>query len=132
MINSSLTVEENLPKSHLEIWKNFFILLVRYIEYKKDKRIHWLLLGREAKKFQKTCSIDQDRCIFAVHPSPLSADRGFFGSKIFSKIKLGIPKTKIFSENFSLFIIYFYKNFFFVIERVWKCYFGDFSVFLHI
>jgi uracil-DNA glycosylase len=45
-----------------------------------------LLLGNFAKQKERLIS-DKNRIIKGVHPSPLSADNGFFGSMIFRKVE---------------------------------------------
>jgi uracil-DNA glycosylase len=43
-------------------------------------------MGKKAKNFQEKCLISENISVFSSHPSPLSAEKGFFNSKVFSKI----------------------------------------------
>jgi len=87
MLNASLTVFEGKSNSHQEIWKDYTDKLIKDISDKTDKII-FILLGNEAQT--KIKMIDNQKkkhvIITGVHPSPLSAYRGFFGSGIFDKI----------------------------------------------
>jgi uracil-DNA glycosylase len=85
LLNAVLTVRAGDPGSHAGIgWETF---TDRVIERVNGKRGHvaFLLLGSQAGR--KGEWVDQDRhtVIEAAHPSPLSARRGFFGSRIFSR-----------------------------------------------
>jgi len=51
-----------------------------------NKNCVYLLLGKHAEESMKFIE-DKTRCIVGVHPSPLSANRGFIGSKIFMSVE---------------------------------------------
>lgn len=86
LLNTILTVKENEPLSCKEWgWDNFIINLLDFLYNQNDSYI-FLLMGNFAKEYQKYINKDKDYIIKTVHPSGLSASRGFFGSKIFSKI----------------------------------------------
>jgi len=89
LLNSALTVYENRAGSHMGLWEKFTDDVIRYISEKNSECIY-LLLGNHAKK-KKNYIQQTDRIIEGVHPSPLSASRGFFGSGIFQQVedKLG-------------------------------------------
>ena len=85
LLNSSLTVREHQPKSHSGIgWETFTDAAIRALN---DKRVNivFLLWGSDAIK--RGAMIDRNRHLVlqSVHPSPLSASRGFFGNHHFSK-----------------------------------------------
>ncbi len=83
LINDVLTVRKKSPKSHSKIgWEIFTEAVIKKIN-DLDKVI-FILWGNPAIKKEKI--IDKKHIIIkGPHPSPLSAYRGFFGSKPFSK-----------------------------------------------
>jgi uracil-DNA glycosylase len=85
MLNASLTVFEGRSNSHQEIWKEYTDKLIKDISEKTDKII-FILLGNEAQTKIKMIDTKKHVIINGVHPSPLSAYRGFFGSGIFDKL----------------------------------------------
>ena len=85
LLNTVLTVQAHKPMSHRGVgWEEFTDAVIRRLN---DEREHivFMLWGAYAQK--KGTFIDRTRhCVLtAPHPSPLSADRGFFGCKHFSK-----------------------------------------------
>jgi uracil-DNA glycosylase len=85
MINSSLTVEENLPMSHAKLgWEIFTDSVIKKISDKKD-HIVFILWGGFARKKKSLINIEKHTVIESAHPSPLSVYNGFWGSKPFSK-----------------------------------------------
>ena len=85
LLNAVLTVRENEPASHAKIgWMHFTDAVIRKISDEK-KGIIFLLWGKIAE--QKQMLIDETKhfVLKAAHPSPFSADKGFFGCKHFSK-----------------------------------------------
>lgn len=85
LINTVLTVRENTPESHKNKgWEKFTDRVITLISEQKEQVV-FILWGNNAKV--KTQLIDTSKhCILtAAHPSPLSATRGFFGCKHFSK-----------------------------------------------
>ena len=85
LLNSSLTVMEGLPKSHSSIgWEQFTDAVIKTIAEEKNNLV-FMLWGTDAIK--KGSMIDPRRHLILTspHPSPLSASRGFFGNKHFSK-----------------------------------------------
>lgn len=85
LLNTILTVEKDKPLSHKNLgWEIFTDEIIKKISHREDKII-FVLWGNYAKS--KKALIDKKHYIIeSVHPSPLSANRGFFGSKPFSKI----------------------------------------------
>ena len=83
LLNTSLSVCAGLPASHSNIgWENFTNAAIEEIQ--KKKNIIFLLWGKHAQ--QKKAFIREDNFILeAAHPSPLSANNGFFGCNHFSK-----------------------------------------------
>ena len=83
LLNTCLSVCAGLPASHSNIgWENFTNAAIEEIQ--KKKNIIFLLWGKHAQ--QKKAFIREDNFILeAAHPSPLSANNGFFGCNHFSK-----------------------------------------------
>ena len=85
LINSTLTVEHNKPNSHKHIgWQKFTDNIISYIS-KNKKGIIFMIWGNHAKNKVKLIDKSKHHILIAPHPSPLSAYRGFFGCKHFSK-----------------------------------------------
>ncbi len=85
LINAILTVEESKPKSHHKIgWEIFTDNIIKYIS-QNCENIVFLLWGAPAIKKQKIIDEKKHHILTAVHPSPLSAYRGFFGCNHFIK-----------------------------------------------
>ncbi|MDE6792480.1 MAG: uracil-DNA glycosylase, partial [Muribaculaceae bacterium] len=85
LLNSSLTVREHQPKSHSGIgWEQFTDATVEALASRRDHLV-FLLWGSDA--IRKGAKIDRDRhlVLTSVHPSPLSAHRGFFGNHHFTR-----------------------------------------------
>jgi uracil-DNA glycosylase len=85
LLNCSLTVEKSSPGSHMNIWKEFTNDVIKYID-KNNKECIFLLLGNFAKA-KANLITNKNNIITAVHPSPFSANNGFFNSGIFLKIE---------------------------------------------
>lgn len=90
LLNTVLTVTEGIANSHRGLgWERFTGRVISYLSA-LDKPIVWILWGNHAKdafeKYRtKTPEGDKHLILKSVHPSPLSAHNGFFGSKPFSK-----------------------------------------------
>ena len=85
LLNAVLTVEEGRPDSHKGIgWEQFTDSVIKMLSTQKEHLI-FMLWG--AKAGHKRALIDEGKhkVLSSVHPSPLSAYRGFFGCKHFSK-----------------------------------------------
>lgn len=86
LLNTILTVEKDKPLSHKNIgWELFTDEIIRKIDL-LDKPIVFVLWGQAARIKRSLIKNDKHLIIESAHPSPLSANRGFFGSKPFSKI----------------------------------------------
>lgn len=85
LLNTTLTVKEAQPMSHVGMgWEQFTDAVLHYLN-EKETPIVFILWGKHAQSKKKL--IDQNKyCVIeSAHPSPLSARRGFFGSTPFSK-----------------------------------------------
>lgn len=84
LLNSCLTVNSGKPGSHKGIWFGFITKIIQEICNSRQKAI-FVLWGREAQEFQSDITTHADPLVSA-HPSPFSANRGFFGNDHFKKI----------------------------------------------
>ena len=85
LLNSCLTVEDGRAGSHQgKGWERFTDAVIAALN-QEHEGLAFILWGRKAQ--DKGASIDRDRhlVITSVHPSPLSAHNGFFGSRPFSR-----------------------------------------------
>lgn len=85
LLNTSLTVIGSEANSHSKIGWQIFTDKVIEILNKREKPIVFILWGNNAKSKELLITNKNHFIIKSVHPSPLSASRGFFGSKPFSK-----------------------------------------------
>lgn len=84
MLNTVLTVRAATPQSHSQIgWQEFTDAVIEKLA-KREKPLVFMLWGANALK-KKPLIGKQHLVLESVHPSPLSAYRGFFGCKHFSK-----------------------------------------------
>lgn len=84
LLNTALTVREGDSNSHKNEWKTFTDRVIKYISDKCDYVV-FVLWGSPAQKKIKFIDTDKHGIVKCPHPSPLSAYRGFFGSRSFSK-----------------------------------------------
>lgn len=95
MFNATLTVRAHEAGSHQKKgWEQFTDAIIRKLSDKKEHLV-FLLWGNYA--ISKSNLIDQNKhlVLTAVHPSPLSAHRGFFGCKHFSKTNQYLTQNHI-------------------------------------
>ncbi len=92
LLNAVLTVTKDTPGSHKDIgWQEFSDLVITKLNERKTPVI-FVLWGNYAISKEKLINNPIHYIIKSVHPSPLSANRGFFGSKPFSKINNYLEK----------------------------------------
>lgn len=94
LLNAVLTVEEGQAGSHQKLgWQTITKCILTQLS--QFENLVFILLGAWAQKFAEDIDFSQHKVIKAHHPSPLSAHRGFFGSKIYSESnKYLIKKNK--------------------------------------
>ena len=95
LLNAALTVRAAEPSSHSRIgWHEFTDTVIKRISDEKE-HVVFILWGKYAQ--EKQVLIDQSKHLIlkAAHPSPYSADKGFFGSKPFSKTNEYLVKNQI-------------------------------------
>ncbi len=85
LLNTALSVIEGRANSMSAVWEPFTDRLIQLIDENRDNVI-FVLWGGNAKKKKSLIKNNRDLIIESAHPSPLSAYRGFFGSKPYSKI----------------------------------------------
>lgn len=85
LLNTSLTVVANAANSHRNKGWEVFTNTIMQLLNKKDTPIVFLLWGNNAKDKAKFVTNQRHLVLDSVHPSPLSANRGFLGCKHFSK-----------------------------------------------
>ena len=85
LLNTVLTVRAHQANSHRGIgWEEFTDAAIRRLN-EEDRPIVFILWGRPAQMKKSMLTNPNHLILEAPHPSPLSAYRGFFGSKPFSK-----------------------------------------------
>ena len=98
LLNTILTVRAHKAMSHSNIgWQEFTDAAIRILN-EQDRPIVFMLWGRPAGEKEKMLTNTNHLILKAPHPSPLSAYRGFFGCRHFSKtneILLSENKTPI-------------------------------------
>lgn len=86
LLNSIMTVVKDRPLSHKNKgWEIFTDTIISKLNERVDPVI-FVLWGSFARSKKELITNSRHKIIESVHPSPLSANRGFFGSKPFSKI----------------------------------------------
>ena len=86
LLNTVLTVEAHQPHSHRKKgWEDFTDAVIQKL-VERESPIAFVLWGKPAQKKKDLILIPPHYIIESAHPSPLSARRGFFGSRPFSKI----------------------------------------------
>lgn len=85
LLNTCLTVRENLANSHKDIgWFYLTDYIIKLIN-QKEEPVVFILWGKYAYSKKKLINNPKHLILYSSHPSPLSAMQGFFGCKHFSK-----------------------------------------------
>ena len=85
LLNATLTVRAGQAGSHQNKgWENFTDAVIKILSEKKENLI-FILWGAFAQAKEKIIDTSRHYIIKSAHPSPFSADRGFFGSHPFSR-----------------------------------------------
>lgn len=90
LLNAILSVDAHSPASHRDCgWEPFTDAAIRAVSAGAEKRIAFILWGNYARSKKKL--IDRRHFVLeGAHPSPLSAYRGFFGSRPFSQVEANL------------------------------------------
>ena len=95
LLNTTLTVEKSKPLSHQKLgWDIFTDKVISVINEVKD-HVVFILWGSFAQSKKDLIDSNRHLILTAPHPSPLSAHRGFFGSKPFSKTNAFLVSKQI-------------------------------------
>ena len=98
LLNTALTVRANEANSHRNKgWEKFTDNIIELLNMRNEPVI-FVLWGANARKKKELINMDKHYVLEAPHPSPLSARRGFFGCKHFSKVNSildNLGKTQI-------------------------------------
>ncbi|MDR3259168.1 MAG: uracil-DNA glycosylase [Fusobacteriaceae bacterium] len=98
LLNTSLTVREGIPNSHSDIgWEIFTDNIIKLLNDREDPVI-FILWGANARKKTEFINKNKHHVLEAAHPSPFSANRGFFGCghfKAANEILKSIGKSEI-------------------------------------
>ncbi|HEX2092981.1 MAG TPA: uracil-DNA glycosylase [Longimicrobiaceae bacterium] len=93
LLNTVLTVRAGEPNSHKgKGWEKFTDAVIRKVGH-KDEEVVFVLWGAPAGKKIELIDTERHTIVQSVHPSPLSAKRGFFGSKPFSQINAALREA---------------------------------------
>ena len=95
LLNAALTVEENKPMSHSQIgWHHLTDSVIQKLSDKRENLV-FILWGKFAQSKKNLIDETKHLILQTVHPSPLSAYRGFFGCGHFSKTNQYLKEHKI-------------------------------------
>ena len=102
LLNSVLTVEKDKPASHQNKgWERFTDEIIRKIN-EKQKPVVFILWGNFARSKKSLITNNLHYIIEAAHPSPFSANKGFFGTKPFSKANKFLKENGIKEINWKI------------------------------
>ena len=95
LLNAVLTVEKDKPASHRNLgWELLTDYIIKALN-QKEEPVVFILWGNFAKEKIKYITNPKHLVITSTHPSPFSANNGFFGSKPFSKTNEFLIKNNI-------------------------------------
>jgi uracil-DNA glycosylase len=102
LLNSVLTVEANRAASHKNRgWERFTDRIIHLIDEEKDS-VAFILWGAYAQKKGAFVNRSKHLLLSSPHPSPLSASRGFFGSRPFSRVNQWLESRGMETINWRL------------------------------
>ena len=78
------------------------LTLFKHPKTPNTDKVVFLLLGNNAKSKSKLIDKEKHFIITGVHPSPLSANRGFFGSNVFKKINQKLLESNLTEINWNI------------------------------
>ena len=85
LLNASLTVRKDIANSHRNKgWEIFTDEVIKKL-CAREKPVIFMLWGNNAKEKRQNIDLNHHHALMSVHPSPLSASRGFFGCNHFGK-----------------------------------------------
>ncbi len=102
LLNTVLTVQAHKPMSHRNVgWEEFTDAAIRKVR-DQDRPIVFILWGKPAQEKAKMLDNPRHLILKAPHPSPLSAYRGFFGSKPFSQANAFLERNGVEPINWQI------------------------------
>ncbi|TMM47972.1 uracil-DNA glycosylase [Colwellia ponticola] len=103
LLNTVLTVQQGNAHSHAKLgWERFTEQVINELNNKNEGCV-FILWGAHAHKKGKNINQDKHLVLMGPHPSPLSAYRGFFGCKHFSKANTWLTEHQITPIDWQLF-----------------------------
>ena len=95
LLNTTLTVRHGEAASHLgHGWETFTDAIIRLLDA-RDEPLVFVLWGAHAQEKQRLIHSPQHTVITSPHPSPLSAHRGFFGSRPFTAVNSALSANGV-------------------------------------
>ncbi|WLD93252.1 uracil-DNA glycosylase [Alkalihalobacillus sp. AL-G] len=93
LLNTVLTVKERQPNSHKGLgWEMFTNTVIKQLN-RRSTPVVFILWGRHAQQKEELITNNDHFILKSPHPSPFSANRGFFGSRPFSRANLFLKKN---------------------------------------
>jgi uracil-DNA glycosylase len=90
LLNAVLTVRDGEPNSHKgKGWETFTDAAIRAVN-ERGERVVFILWGGYAARKEALIDAGRHTVLRSAHPSPLSAKRGFFGSRPFTKVNAAL------------------------------------------
>ena len=101
LLNSVLTVEEGKPGSHYNRgWEKFTDQILRLLC--ENGKVVFVLWGKKAQEKAYILNLPKHSILCSPHPSPFSANRGFFGSRPFSRANVILEQKGLKPVNWEL------------------------------
>lgn len=101
LLNTTLTVRHNKPTSHQKQgWETFTDHIIKTLSERKSNVV-FILWGKYAQSKKHLIDKNKHLVLESSHPSPLSANRGFFGCRHFSQTNEYLSRNKIKTINWS-------------------------------
>ena len=91
LLNASLSVIQGTPGSMMDVWEGFTNDVIKFVSEQNSNCV-FLLLGNFAKAKEEFIA-DKSRIVKGVHPSPMAARYGFFGSNVFKQVEAKLGET---------------------------------------
>ena len=102
LLNAVLTVVKDKPASHRNLgWERLTDYIIKIIN-QKEEPVVFILWGNFAKEKKKFITNPKHLILESAHPSPFSANYGFFGSRPFSKTNAFLEKNNLKPINWDL------------------------------
>ena len=108
MLNAVLTVVKDTPASHRKLgWERLTDYIIKLLN-NKEEPVVFILWGNFAKEKRAFITNSKHLVITSAHPSPFSANYGFFGSKPFSKTNEFLVKNNLKPIEWDLMVVFLF------------------------